>query len=93
MTRSRFDKQLPHVKVPSRLLFGPERGACRKGLQRRAAMFMANNAPGVSGTFLQKDGLHLISEESVVENGSSGSLLGEQRHDGQEHQQSHSSSS
>jgi hypothetical protein len=58
---------LPSNEVLSRLLLIPASGARRKLLQARSGVIVTNNAAGVSGALSQKDGLHAIPKESVIQ--------------------------
>ena len=58
---------LPSLEVPARLLVVPGSCARRKLLQAWSGVIVTNDAAGVSGALSQKDGLHAIPKESVVQ--------------------------
>src|SRR4051794_29270255 len=70
LTRKRLARHhelFPHLKVLPGLLLRPGRCARSQRRQRRAPMLMTSDAAGVTRTLREKDGLHSIPKELVIE--------------------------
>src|SRR5438132_519832 len=64
---ARHHEQLPDFKVLARLGIVPGGGSWSQRLERRTAMRVARHAARMPRPFLEKNGLHLLFEESEVQ--------------------------